>query len=94
VIYVDELAPWGALTRGGPSCRLISDSSVGELLDFAMQLGLSQWWLQIRRVQVAHYDLSPRWRARAISAGAVTMDRHAFAAVMRRAWVALEASGG
>ncbi len=89
MIVVDALfacaTPWG----GRKSCHLMSDHDVGELLDFARAIGLPMTWFQAR-ASIPHFDLSPRWRARAVAAGAVEVDRHALVAAMNR-WRAMHA---
>lgn len=77
MILVDEIAARGAPWSGGRSCHLISDSSATELLDFGRRLGIPLAWFQ-HRGTIPHWDLSPRWRARAIAAGARPVDRRRF----------------
>lgn len=62
---------------------MISDSSVGELLDFATRIKLPMRWFQAR-ASIPHFDLSPGWRAKAIAAGAVAADRREFVEGGRR----------
>jgi hypothetical protein len=82
VIFVDELqlgrTPWA----GGRFSHMISDESVYELRRFARTLGLSWSWYQER--SVPHFDLAPRYRARAIRYGATEVDRYGFVAAVRR----------
>jgi Protein of unknown function (DUF4031) len=90
VIYVDELANLGAPWRGGRSCHLMSDESERELLDFAQKIGLNLWWYQAK-ASLPHFDLGPGWRQKAISAGAVPLERREYVAAMRRLRAALQA---
>lgn len=87
MIYVDELQPNRTPWMGGQSCHLLSDCSVGELLDFGRSIGLPLSWFQAVRAH-PHFDLSPRWRARAIAAGARPVGRREFVAAMHRYRVA------
>lgn len=84
MIYVDPLVKWGAPWGSGVSCHLISDVGVGELLDFAREVGLPMSWFQHRSSSHPHFDLSPKWRARAVAAGAHQVDARGFVEAMRR----------
>ena len=83
MILVDRCRPCGAPWPGGVACHLISDESVGELLDFARDLKLPLTWFQARAT-IPHFDLSPGWRKKALAAGAVQADRRDLVEVMRR----------
>lgn len=83
MIYVDEVIGSGAPWAGGRSCHMISDESVGELLDFAKRVGLPLQWFQAR-ASIPHFDLSPRRRARAVAAGALEVDRRGLVEAGRR----------
>lgn len=85
MIYVDSIqrgpTPW----RGGRYSHLMSDESIAELLAFAKTLGLpSSWFQQPYRSALPHFDLAPSYRARAIAAGAIEVDRRGFVEAMRR----------
>jgi len=75
VILVDHLRAYPAsMTVGLPGrlwCHMVSDLDAEELHAFAARLGLRRAWFQERpKASVAHYDLTPRRRARAIGMGA------------------------
>lgn len=82
-VYVDRLIRVER-TRRWPfwsSCHLFADS-LDELHVFAKSLGLQRQWFQ-HDDRLPHYDLHPRRRAAAIRMGAIEVDRHHVAAVMR-----------
>lgn len=89
MIVVDACRPRGAPWSGGVSCHLISDESERELLDFAQAMKIPLAWYQVR--STPHFDLSPRWREKAIAAGAVTVDRQGMVEAIRR-WRAKHSS--
>lgn len=76
MIFVDQLLWRGAPWKGGRSSRLISDTSLEELLDFAVAAGFDPRWCQ--HGAVPKFELSPRQRARAIAHGATPLGREAF----------------
>jgi len=85
VIFVDSIqrgrAPW----KGGAYSHMTSDSNVGELLDFALSLGLRLAWFQHPpRASHPHYDIAPGVRARALRAGAVAVTRREYVAAVHR----------
>jgi len=82
MILVDDAVWTGAPWAGGYSCHLISDTSVDELLDFGEKLRLPEAWFQVS--STPHWDLSPSWRTRAVSAGAQAVGRSEFAAALKR----------
>jgi Protein of unknown function (DUF4031) len=76
VILVDGIVryPLRAVARkarrhGRSWCHMVSDESLDELHAFALELGLRRAWFQ-----GDHYDLTDGMRARAIAAGAVSVD--------------------
>lgn len=83
MILVDPLFACAPCWGGRKSCHMMSDRDVGELLDFAKGIGLPLAWFQARS-SVPHFDLSPRWRSRAIAAGALEVDRRGFVDAMQR----------
>lgn len=90
MICIDDLFACASPWRGGKSCHLISDTSVGELLDFAKRIGLPMQWFQ-HRSTIPHFDLAPSWRLKALRAGARGVNRPEFVAAMRRFRAAAEA---
>lgn len=74
MILVDPLQVYSATrTRGLPStrwCHMVSDVGPDELHAFAARIGLQRSWAQ---ANPAHYDLTPRRRARAIELGATSV---------------------
>ena len=84
MIFVDAIARGRTPWRGGAYCHMISDTSVGELLDFAAALGLHSNWLQHGFRSFPHYDLTPGWRAKAMRLGATYAVRRDFVSAMRR----------
>lgn len=70
MVYVDELRVWPTKIRAFKqgSAHLTADT-VDELHRFARHLGLKREWFQGRSI-VAHYDLTPSKRERAIELGA------------------------
>ena len=83
MILVDRCRPCGAPWPGGVACHLISDDTEVELLEFAAAIGVPMWWYQAR-ASVPHFDLSPRWRAKALAAGARDVERIELVEGMRR----------
>lgn len=85
MILVDPLGPRAAPWRGGVGCVLISDESVTELLDFAKLIRLRLSWYRHRRFnEVPYFELTPRWRKRALDAGARAVTRRELSEAMRR----------
>jgi hypothetical protein len=68
MIYVDQLHRTPG--RSGIWCHLASDGGQAELLAFAAALGLLGRLQRGPRHRIAHFDLTARWRALAIAAGA------------------------
>lgn len=83
MIYVDPLREWGAPWRGGVSCHMTSDTGAEELKSFAASIGLTVRWFQPK--SHPHFDLSPRWRAKAIAAGARPVTFREYLLVVHRA---------
>lgn len=81
-VYVDDLMNWG--WRYGRSCHLTADT-LAELHDFADRLGLKRIWYQ-PSASMPHYDLTEGKRARAVSLGAVEIDRREMVRQMK-AWI-------
>lgn len=79
-VYVDEVRRYGresiqpaARRWGNVWCHMICDGELQELHAFAARLGLRRAWFQdnTRRPRLAHYDLLPSRRAKALEFGAV-----------------------
>ena len=80
-VYVDDQrAPYGRMIM----CHMVADS-LAELHAMADALGLARRWFQCPpRVRLPHYDVSLRFRARAISLGAKEIGRREAAVLARR----------
>lgn len=71
-VYVDGLIDQTGFSNKWPykySCHLWADS-LGELLDFAEELGLKQSWLH-QSIVVPHFDITKNKRREAINLGAI-----------------------
>jgi hypothetical protein len=77
-VYVDQLVNYG--WRHGPSCHMIADT-VGELIAFAVEIGLRAEWFQPK--SSPHFDLTAGARELAIQHGAIELDRRAFVAKIK-----------
>lgn len=79
MIYVDPLLNHGWILRGRaiPSCHLFTDELELEALhSFARAIGLKRdWFQQSGRLDLPHYDLTPRRREAALAAGAAPVSR-------------------
>lgn len=81
-IYVDALIAWPQkATSGGRyfgsgklSCHMWTDGTLSELLTFAQSIGLRREWLQTKRTDFLHFDLTPSKRILAVRAGAQEVD--------------------
>lgn len=77
-VYVDPLFDtqgWSAAWPYPHACHLMADDDV-QLHAFAARLGLKRAWHQACPPHsVSHYDLTARRRSRAISLGAIEVDR-------------------
>jgi Protein of unknown function (DUF4031) len=70
MIYVDALRPRKTPSWMGPvTCHMISDRDRDDLEGFAASIGMPNWWL--RYVFFPHFELSPKYRAKALGAGAI-----------------------
>lgn len=77
-VYVDSARnPYGRMRM----CHMVADG-VEELFEMADRIGLARRHFQPG--SFPHFDLSQSYRSRAVSAGAVVVDRHGLVAVMRR----------
>ncbi|MEQ1922373.1 MAG: DUF4031 domain-containing protein [Pyrinomonadaceae bacterium] len=77
-VYVDKLRDHG--WRHGPSCHLIADA-VGELMEFAVGLGMKKEWFQPK--SSPHFDLTAEGRKIAIANGAIELDNREMAMKLR-----------
>jgi len=68
MILVSDPRPTGAAWNGGTSAWMMSDQSRDELLGFAQSIGLDPRWE--RTEPYPHFEISPRYRRRALKAGA------------------------
>lgn len=85
MIFVDPIQSGPTPWPGGRYSHLISDESVGELLDFGRSIGLRLGWFQHRSLTATpHFDVSPGFRAKAIRAGARAVGRLEFVEAIHR----------
>jgi len=78
-IYVDE--PIFEF-RGQKYCHLWTDGELFELHSFIQRIGMDMKWFQSKHqdgISWDHYDCGPKFRERAVKAGAVEVDRFAAA---------------
>lgn len=78
-VYVDSLVDHG--WELGPSCHLVGDT-LDELHAFAVRIGMKRAWFQAY-ASTPHYDLTRKRRKAAVEAGAVELERRAFAEKLR-----------
>lgn len=62
-------------------CHMLADST-DELLGMADTIGVNRKWFQPK--SHPHFDICKAYRAKAIDAGAIEVDRHQLADVMQR----------
>ena len=82
-VYVDPMSTC-IQSREWPykyACHLIADS-IGELHEFAGQLGLHRSWFQDHNIP--HYDLTTRIRQKALRLGAVSIGVKEFVKLSRK----------
>lgn len=77
-VYVDNLRDYG--WRHGSSCHLIGDTT-GELIEFAVTIGLSRNWFQPK--SSPHFDLTAAGREIAVKHGAIELGQREFVAKLR-----------
>lgn len=71
MILVDALTGYDTKMRHTSWCHMVSDHGEAELHAFAARLGLKREWAQLRPAHsMAHYDLIPGVRSRAVAMGA------------------------
>lgn len=70
MIFVEPLHTASTHWGGRQSCRMTSDTSVEELLDFARAIGLPLSWYRHRLMSHPHFNLSAKWREAAVAGGA------------------------
>lgn len=87
MIYIDPLLDFGWKLRGYPqkNCHMISDTSILELIDFAVSIGLKEKWIQYpkNKISPVHFDLTKKRRAEAIRKGAKELSRKEFVTLIR-----------
>jgi hypothetical protein len=71
VVYVDGLSSWW---KGRLWCHMFADS-LKELHEFAAKLNLRRDWFQ-PDLRLPHYDITETRRKKAVSLGAIEVDRH------------------
>jgi hypothetical protein len=74
-IYVDDPMPVGGKFHN--YSHMWTDEDTKVLVEFAVRLGLNRTWLQNSRGASGdfyHFDISPRYREKALKAGAVYMN--------------------
>lgn len=77
MVYVDMLINYGGWfnKRFGPSCHMMADTE-DELHLMANSIGMRRSWFQSGEMSsMPHYDLTAGKRAKAVSLGAVEIDR-------------------
>lgn len=77
-IYVDSLCSHGWRLRGHVvrSCHMWTDSDdIEELHQFAISIGLKRIWFQHEEDKLPHYDLTESMRYRAVTKGAIELNR-------------------
>lgn len=95
-VYVDALVDYRARLdwpawRRKQWCHLLADSEP-ELRAFACRLGLNEAWIQYPGDPArVHFDVQPRFRARALSLGAIEVTARELVA-LRRAFTSTESS--
>lgn len=78
-VYVDrKKMPYGRMLM----CHLLADT-LPELHAMADTIGLARRHFQAHTGKVPHYDLSQAYRAKAVKAGAVEIDPHRTALLVR-----------
>jgi hypothetical protein len=77
-VYVGMLFPCKPTRRWrwGYAAHLFADTD-GELIDFAIGMGMAASHIQFRGTWKCHYDLTEKMRAKAVKRGAAEMDRRA-----------------
>lgn len=84
-VYVDALT--GCLVADNWNwtrfCHLMADTEK-ELIRFAGRIGCKPEWLQHSRTGLPHFDLTARMRGKAVSAGAIEIDRKKVVLLMQK----------
>jgi len=94
-IYVDPLVNWGWILRGRnvPNSHMFTDTlDLEELHQFALAIGMKRSWFQ-DSPRAPHYDLTPGRRSKAVSIGAIELDRREAAQIWRKRRQDLAAAG-
>jgi hypothetical protein len=87
-VYVDNAKnPYGRMLM----CHMLADT-IGELLEMADKIGIARRHFQ--PWSHPHFDLSQSFRARAIAAGAIPVDRRGLVAVKRKQRIRLTEDAG
>ena len=87
-LYVDELfMAWSGPLKGKMVCHMFTEPREDDaLVSFAESIGLRSGWIQHRGSaagKMAHFDITEHFRIKAISAGAIEVDRNFVADMVR-----------
>lgn len=78
-VYVDDMrAPYGRMVM----CHMVADTDA-ELHAMADRIGVARRWHQKAGTPHSHYDICLAKRARAVSAGAIEIDRTRLGEIIR-----------
>ena len=80
MIYIDSAF---ISYRGMKMCHMLADNS-DELLSFSKILGLKKAWMQYPNTYKEHFDICEKYRVKAITHGAIVIDRRKMAMILRR----------
>jgi hypothetical protein len=79
-VYVDDMrAPYGRMTM----CHMVADTDE-ELHAMAAKIGVARRWHQKAGTPHSHYDICLSKRAKAVSLGALEIDRYELSALIKR----------
>ena len=79
-VYIDsEFIKFGRMKM----CHMVADTEQ-ELEDMAIQLGLKLSWWQYKGTPKSHFDVSKSIRQKAISLGAIPVEREQFVIIIRQ----------
>lgn len=94
-MYVDDIREYpvhlikpAARRYGQKWCHLITDGDEGELVAFARSIGCNVGWIQKKGQAMAHYDLTPSMRIKALEAGAISCTPKEYGQVLQKKIVA------
>lgn len=79
-VYVDDMeAKFGRMVM----CHMLADTT-DELLAMADKIGMARRWLQKPGHYQEHFDVCKTMRVRAVSLGAIEIDRSGLADILKR----------